>query len=240
MQFTSARNIVRMVSVYREPYLQLGVRASDVMEHFYRALQTPDRIALKDLITSGGSSFADHKLTINTFQGAGRIDITPGALIVELKDMIREAGHADVVKDHLLLCEETAHKALAGLGIAERFMRASIWLACEGGRPAAEAFLSEKGNAALKLDLRPYGNLKKEFAFQFNGLDAEKATKIGLGMELSSLANADLFVQFDHTRYGSPAVTASAKEQFVEAEKDLEALFHHVGLEPKKDNAGQP
>ena len=240
MQFTSVRNIVRMVSSYREPYLQLGVRASDVMEHFYRAIQTPDRIQLKDLITSGGSSYADLKLTINTFRGAGQIEITPAALFVELKDMIRKTGHADVVKDHLQLCEDTAHKALAGLDVAERLMRASIWLACEGGRPATEAFLAEKGNAALKLDLGIYGNMKKEFAVQFNGLDAGKATKIGLVMELSSPGDADLFVQFDHTRYGSPAVTATAKEQFEGAEKDLKALLHHVGLEPKKDNVGQP
>ncbi|MBU1213017.1 MAG: hypothetical protein KJ587_17370 [Alphaproteobacteria bacterium] len=239
MKFTFIRIDIGMVSVYREPYLQLGVRASDVMEQFYRALQGPDRIPLRDLITSGGSSYAELKLTINTFGGAGRIDITPGALIVELKDMIREARPAtDVVKEHLLLCEETAHKALTSLNVTERILRAGVWLACEGGRPATEAFLAEKGNAALQLDHGIYGNLKKEFTVRFHGLDVDKATKIGLALEVSSLEGADLFAEFDHTRYGSPSVTSSPKEQFQEAEKELMALLHHVGLEPEKIDAG--
>lgn len=239
MQFKRVRFIIGMVSVFREPYLQLGVQASDVMEHFYRAIQTPDRVPLWDLITSGGSSYADLKLTINTFRGGGRIEIRPDALFVELKDVIREAGYAEFAKDHLQLCEETAHKALKGLEIAERFMRASMWLACEGGRPAMEAFLAEKGNAALKLDQGAYGNLKKEFRIQFSGLDPSRATKISLYMERSSAEDADLFVQFEHTRYGSPVITTTAKEQFEEAEKELQSLIHHVGLEQKKDDAGQ-
>lgn len=239
MQYTGVRITIGMISIFREPYLQLGVEASDVMECFYHAIQTPHRLSLNDLITSGGSSYADLKLTINTFSGGGRIDITPGALIVDLRDVIREAAHADVAREHLQLCEDTAHKALKGLGISERFMRASMWLACEGGRPAMEAFLAEKGNAALKLDRAPYESLKKEFTLQFNGLDASKATKIGLGLQRSA-GDGDLFVQFEHTHYGSPVVTNPPREQFKEAEKELQALMLHVGLELKKDDAGQP
>jgi hypothetical protein len=239
MQFTVVRVTVGMVSIFREPYLQLGVRASDVMEQFYRAIQTPNRPALGDLITTGGNSYADLKLTINTFRSGGRIDITPGALIVDLRDVIRESGHADVAKEHLQLCEETARKALEHLEISERFMRASMWLDCEGGRPAMEVFLGEKGNAALKLDKAPYGGLQKEFTLQFNGLNASTATKLGLALQPSA-REGDLFVQFEHTHYGSPLVTKSAKEQFEDAEREMQALMLHVGLEPKKADAGQP
>lgn len=239
MQYTGVRITVGMLSIFREPYLQLGVQVSDVMEQFYHAIQTPQRLALSDLITTGGNSYADLKLTINTFRGGGRIDITPGALIVDLRDVVRESGHADVAKEHLQLCEDTAHKALKGLEISERFMRASMWLECEGGRPAMEAFLAEKGNAALKLDQAPYGTLKKEFTLQFNGLDASRATKVGLALQRSA-GEGDLFVQFEHTHYGNPVVTKSPKEQFEEAEKELQALMLHVGLEPKEADVGQP
>ncbi|WP_072386557.1 hypothetical protein [Hyphomicrobium sp. CS1BSMeth3] len=240
MQFTTTRIIVSMVSVFQEPYLQLGVQASDVMEQFYRAIQTPDRIPLRDLITSGGTSYADLRLTLNTFRGGGRIDITPGALIVELKDVISAAGHAEVAKEHLQLCEDTARKALKGLEISERLMRAGMWVSCEGGRPAMEAFLEEKGNAALKLEQPPYSALKKEFTLQFSGLDAARATKISLALERSSVADADLFVQFEHTRYGSPTLATTVTEQFEAAETELQALMGHMGLEPKKDDAAQP
>ena len=40
-------------------------------------------------------------------------------------------------------------------------MRANLWLACEGGPAAVEAFLGEKGNAALKLDQGAYAAFKK-------------------------------------------------------------------------------
>jgi hypothetical protein len=239
MQYTGVRITVGMVSVFREPYLQLGVQVSDVMEHFYHAIQTPQRLNLNDLITSGGNSYGDLKLTINTFRGGGRIDLTPGALIVDLKDLQGQVDLAEVAKDHLQLCEDTVHRALKGVEISERFLRASMWVACEGGPEAVEAFLGEKGNAALKLDVGPYGSLKKEFTLQFNGLDASKATKIGLGLQRSA-GDGDLFIQFDHTHYGSPVVTKSTKEQFDEAEKDLQALMLHVGLELKKDDARKP
>jgi hypothetical protein len=238
MQYTGGRLAVEMISSFREPYLRLGVQASDVMEHFYRVIQTPQRLSLRDLITSGGNSYADLRLTISTFGGSGRIDITPGALIVVVRDII-QAGHADLAKEHLQLCEETARKALKGLEISERSLRAHLWLACEGGRAAVETFLADKGNAALKLDQEPYGSLKKEFTLQFNGLDASKATKIGLLMQRSA-GDGDLFVQFEHAYYGSPLVTKSPKEQFEEGERYLKALMLHVGLEQKKDHAERP
>src|SRR5215472_10858740 len=111
MRYTSVRITIGMVSVFREPHLQLGVRASDVMEQFYRAIQTPNRPALRDLITAGGNSYADLKLTVNTFGGGGRIDITPGTLIVDLTN-VGDSGHADIAKEHLQLCEETTLRAL--------------------------------------------------------------------------------------------------------------------------------
>jgi hypothetical protein len=239
MQVTGVRTTIEMFSGFREPYLQLGVQASDVMEHFHRAIRTPDRPALSDMIVVGGNTYADLKLTINTFWGGGRIDIRPGVLLVELRNINRERNHSEIAKEHLQLCEDTARRALKGVEIAERMMRASMWVACEGGKPAMEAFIAEKGNAALKLDQGPYKSWTKEFTLQFTGLDAVKATKIGLGLQRSA-GEGDLFVQIDHTQYGSPVVTKSPKEQFEEAEQEFKALMRHVGLELKDADAGQP
>jgi hypothetical protein len=91
-------------------------------------------------------------------------------LFVELSDLHRETGYVEAAKEHLQLCENTLGKALKG--------GASMWLTCEGGPVAVEAFLGEKGNAALKLDQGPYAALKKEFALQFNALDAPTAKVI--------------------------------------------------------------
>jgi hypothetical protein len=119
---------------------------------------------------------------------------------------------------------------------SSNWKRANLWLACDGGPAAVEAFLGEKGNAALKLDQGTYGALKKEFTLQFNGLDASRATKVGLTLQ-RSMGEGDLFVQFDHTQYGTmPPV----RKQFEEAERELCSLLLHVGLEPRKDDADQP
>ena len=238
MLYSSVGITVAMVSVFREPVLQLGVRASDVMEKFYKAIQTSQQqLTLSDLLTFGGNSYGDLKLTINTFRGGGRIDITPGALSVDLRNILQKAGHAEVAKEHLQLCEDTIRKALTSVEISERHMRANQWVGCEGGAAAVEAFLAEKGNAALKLDQGAYANLKKEFTLQFNGLDTAKATKLGFVLQRST-GEGDLFVQFDHSQYGSPSVTQTVRQQFEEAEKALQALMLHVGLEPRRDHAG--
>jgi len=239
MHCTGVRITAGMVSVFREPHLRLGVVASDVMEHFYRAMRTPQHPMLSDLITSGGNSYADLKLTIRTFQGGGNIDITPGALLVDIRDVNQATAYSRIAKEHFQLCEEVTQVALKGVEIVERFMRASLWLACDGGRPAMEAFLAEKGNAALKLDKPPYNDLRKDFTLQFSGLDATKATKLTLAMQPSA-AGGDLFVQFEYTQYGKPVVVKSPTEQFEEAETELMALMLHVGLELQRDNAGKP
>jgi hypothetical protein len=226
-----------MISVLREPAFHLAMQASDIMEAFYKALQSTQRLSLSNLQTFGGNSYGDLKLTISTFRGGGRIDITAGALLIELSDLRQETGYMEVAKNHLQLCEDTLRKALS-VEISERSMRATMWLACEGGPGAVEAFLGEKGNAALKLDQGAYAGLKKEFAFQFNALDPSKATKVGLTL-MRSIGEGDLWLQFEHTHYGSPAVTQTVEKQFEEAKIGLDALMLHVGLEQKNDDAGQ-
>jgi hypothetical protein len=221
-----------MASIFREPLFQLGVHASDIMETFYKSLQSSQRLDLNDLRTFGGNSYADLKLTIKIRGGAGKIDITPSSLGVDLRE---HAGG----KEQFQLCEDTLRKALKDVEIKERRMRAHLWLVCDGGRAAAEAFLGEKGNAALKLDQGVYAALKKEFALQFSGLDASKAKHVGLLLERSA-TEGDLFLQYDHADLGSPGVTQTVTEQFEEAEKDLETLMLHVGLERKRDHAGSP
>jgi hypothetical protein len=237
MLYKSVRMTGVMVGVFCEPYLKLGLQASDVFEKFYKAIQTTQHLNLGDLQTSGGASYADLKLTINTFGGGGRIDITPGAMIVELRDVRREVGYAEVAKEHLQRCEDTLKKAIVGVELKERLMRVNLWADCDGGAQAAEAFLAEKGNAALKLDQAPYATLKKEFTLRFDGLDVPKSTKIGFLLQ-RSVGDGNLFVQFDHTVYGSPIVSHTVTQQFEHAETDLQSLMSHVGLEPRREDGG--
>jgi hypothetical protein len=235
MFYHPIRIVAQMVSVFREPELHLGVQASDVMETFYKALQRSQSLTLNDLLTFGGTSYGDLKLTIITFRGGGRIEITPGALFVHLSNVSRE-NYTEVAKEHLQDCENTLRNALKGVEIRERLMRASVWAACEGGSSAVEAFLGEKGNAALKLDQGAYAMWKKDFTFQFSGLDTSRAARLGLILERSK-TDGDLYVQFEHTQIGSPTVAQTVKQQFEDAEKELETLMLHVGLEPKKEDA---
>jgi hypothetical protein len=236
MLYSGIRLAALMVSVFREPMFQLAPQAPDIMETFYKVLGPSQRLSLNNLLTFGGNSYADLKLTINTFRGGGRIDITPGALFVELTDL-HQGSYVEAAKEHLQLCEDTLRKALKSVEISERSMRANMWLTCEGGPAAVETFLGKKGNAALKLDQGPYAALKKEFTLQFAGLDAPNATKVGLALQ-RSMGEGDLFVQFEHTHYGSPSVTETVEEQFEKAKTQLEALMLHVGLEPRKDDGG--
>jgi hypothetical protein len=220
-----------MLSLFREPDLRVGVKASDVMQTFYRALQASQRLNLGDFLTFGGNSYSELKLRINNpFQGADRIDITPGAMIVELREY-----NAGSTKDQLQLCENTLGAALNDVEISERLLRANMWVTCEGGSAAVEAFLAERGNAALKLDQGPYAAWQKEFTLQFFGLNAAKATKVGLILQRSA-GVGDLFVQFDHTYYISPGVAKRAREQVEEAESELETLIQHLGLKLEKGN----
>lgn len=239
MLYTPVRIIGVMVSAFSEPAFRLGVQASDVMEVFYRALKSSQNLTLNDLQTFGGNSYADLRLTINTFRGGGRVDITPGALIVEMRRAPGETNYLEVAKEHLQLCENTLRRALPAVEISNRLLQAHLWMACEGGSAAMEAFLEEKGNAALKFDQGAYAALKKEFKIQFNGLDASKATMLGLDLERST-GEGDLFLRFSHRQYGSPALTQAVTEQFETARKELQTLMLHVGLEPKRDDHGRP
>jgi hypothetical protein len=218
------RSNVALASLFREPVFGLGVHASAIMETFYKALQPSQQLTLNDLLTFGGNSYAELRLLINI--RGGQIEIRPTFLGVEHRDDPPRA------KEQFQLCEETLRKALKDVEISERRMRANLWLACDGGAQAVEAFLGEKGNAALKLDQGVYLDLKKEFSLRFTGLDASKAKKVGLLLERST-TEGDLFLQYDHAHLGSPGVTQTVTDQFEEGQKDLETLMLHVGLEPK-------
>jgi hypothetical protein len=205
------------------------------MQAFYQAFQVSHK-NLADFLTFGGNSYGDLRLRINNpFPGADRIDITPGALLVELREY-----NAGSIRHQLQLCEDTLGAVLNNVEISERSLRANMWVACEGGSAAAEAFLRERGNAALKLDQGPYASWQKEFTLQFSGLNASKATRVGLIVQRAVPGVGDLFVQFNHTSYGSPDVAKRANEQVEEAESELETLVQHLGLKLEKGNAGRP
>ena len=96
MIYSVSRTAVSMASTFSEPIFQLGVHASEIMETFYKSLQSSQRLELKDLLTAGGTSYADLKLIIRMPGGAGQIDITPSFLAVTLR-IVRGEGAFPVV-----------------------------------------------------------------------------------------------------------------------------------------------
>jgi hypothetical protein len=234
--YSGGRLDLAMVSLFKEPLLQLGVRASEIMASFYQAIQDFPKPNLNDLLTQGGNSYADLKLTIKTFGGNGSIEITPGALITKLQNLKQTVGDAKAAKTHFAWSERTLAKAIDNVEISERLLRASIWLRCDGGTQAVERFLNAKGNAAFKLDAGSYEQLQKEFTLQFSGLDASRATKVSLLLQ-RSVVEWDLYFQYDHTLIGSPVVAVPVAEQFDEGEKELRSLMEHLGLKQNENDA---
>lgn len=225
------RLIVGMVCNFREPVLKLGLLATSVFENFYRRIGQTQKLNMTDLQSFGGTSYADLKLSIRTFGGEGRVDVTPTALIVEVNDVVRTRESVNAIKEHLQVCEASLQSAIPDVQLAERLLRTNLWLDSDGGADSVNKFMAARGNAALKLDQGPYAALKKDYTLQFEGLDLEKATRIGLTMQRSYVDVGDLYLQFDHSITGSPELQQSSDDHIVKAEEELKALLDHLGLE---------
>ena len=208
MKYTDGLLSLTMLSAFSRPFLKLGVKAVDIMEAYYSVLQTPRPPTMSELLTAGGNSYADLKLTAVTFGGQGRVDVTPTALVVDIRDASRTVGGAQQAKEHFALCESTLASAMEGVEFSERVLRAQVFLTCEGGAKAVEQFIAEKGEGAFKLTPSPVTEWTKQYSLEFRAVDPSTSSRLQLKVE-PAVALRDLFVEFTHTAIGSPIVALS-------------------------------
>ena len=226
-----------------EPYLLLPTKLAEVFDTFYKALSPRHRISLTDMQSIGGNSFGDLKLTINVFSGNGRIDITPTGLITDLRNLVQTDEDLKVIRDYLVTCEHSLITALRKdekpLGeILQRDVRANVWIECEKGRDAAEAWLIERGSAALTIANDAFGGLKREYTLQIHLVDEKGTRRLGVGIQKSLLADVGhLFLACEHQLHRKDEALGPMDAHFDRAYAELEDLLRQLGLEPARDNA---
>lgn len=242
MRFKIARLNLLVGIQLLEPYLLLPTRLAEVFDIFYKALSPRHPISLTDMQSIGGNSFGDLKLTINVFGGNGRIDITPTGLITDLRNLVQSDEDLKAIRDYLVTCEQsliaalrTSEKAFAG--ILQRDIRANAWIECEEGKEAAEAWLIERGNLALKLPKGAFADLKREYTLQIHLIDDKGTRRLGVGIQRSQLEIGHLFLACEHQLHRKDDALGPMDAHFDRAYAELEDLLRQLGLEPARDNA---
>jgi len=225
-----------------EPYLLLPKRLPEVFDAFYKALSPRHRISLTDMQSIGGNSFGDLKLTINVFNGNGRIDITPTGLITDLRDLVSTDEDLKAIRDYLASCELSLVAALrtdemALAEILQRDIRANAWIECEEGKEAAEAWLVERGNLALKLAKGAFTDLKREYTLQVHLIDDKGTRRLGVGIQRSQLDIGHLFLACEHQLHRKDDTLGPMDAHFDRAYTELEDLLRQLGLEPARTDA---
>jgi hypothetical protein len=216
-----------MASAYQKPAFRLGVKSIELIAAYYDALSESQNLSPADLSVSGGTLYSDLKVGVNTFDGQGRIEITAGALVVDLTRL--NLNDVVLLRDHLQLCEDTMKQVLDDVQLSERTMRANVWVSLEGGSNAASEFLSRRGNAAFSLNDSKYAHKDTEFMLQFRSLDLDSTSVFSFFIERSR-AEGDLYIQFDHSLRGAPVAARRASDQVDDAREELGIILRHLGL----------
>jgi hypothetical protein len=224
-----------------EPYLLLAKRLPDVFDAFYKALSPRHRIFLTDMQSVGGNSFGDLKLTINVFNGHGRIEVTPTGLITDLRNLVQTDEDLKVIRDYLVTCEQALVASIgtdekASTELQQRDFRANLWIDCEEGREAAEAWLRTRGEKALELQTATYPDMLPEFTLQIHLQDKNGRVRMGVGIQRSQVEIGHLYLACEHQLYRKDAALGPMDANFDRAYADLEGLLRSLGLEPARDN----
>ena len=224
-----------------EPYLLLPKRLPEVFEAFHKALSPRHRMLLTDMQSVGGNSFGDLKLTINVFNGNGRIEITPSGLITDLRDLVRTDEDMKAIRDYLVTCEHALIAAIRAdektpVDLLQRDFRANLWIECEEGKEAAEAWLLDRGKEALQLRADAYPEMRREFTLQVHLVDEKGRGRIGLGIQRSQVEIGHLYVACEHQLHRKEEALGPMDANFDRAYADLEGLLRAVGLEPARDD----
>src|SRR5262245_8083920 len=106
MRFKIARVNLLVGVQLLEPFLLLPKRLPEIFDALYRALSARHHLLLSDLHSTAGNSYNDLKLTVNVFDGKGRIDVTPAGFVTDLRDLIQTEDDLKVIRDFLVTTEQ--------------------------------------------------------------------------------------------------------------------------------------
>jgi hypothetical protein len=225
-----------------KPYLLLPKRLPEVFDAFFEALSPRHRVLLTDMQSVGGNSFGDLKLTINVFNGSGRIEITPSGFVTDLRDLVHTDDDLKVIRDYLVTCEQAL---ITGIGtdekesteLLQRDIRAYLWIESEDGKEAAEAWLRNRGEKALALKADTYPDMNAEFTLQVHLQSRNGNVRMGVGIQRSLGPVGHLYLACEHQSHRKEEALAPMDKNFDKAYADLEGLLRSVGLEPARDDA---
>jgi hypothetical protein len=233
MHYTFVRMRVTYRADFREPYLQLPGKAVDVLDGYFKALHPRYTIDLKDLQSSGGTSFGDVKVAVNALAGRARVELTPAAMVVDFQNVTREPDDAATVRDFMVIAEGTLGAKLPGVVIQQRVIRAAAWLKLEEGGEAAERFLRERGDAALKLNEGRYKDWSSQYTLEAE-LNDQKGKRLVVLFQRSGYPDeSDLFVRGDYVVTDRGEGLKPFNEEFDGAFDEFGELLKHVGLKMK-------
>lgn len=224
-----------------EPYLLLPKRLPEVFDAFYKALSPRHRMLLTDMQSVGGNSFGDLKLTINVFNGSGRIEITPSGFVTDLRNIGSTNEDLKAVGDYLVTCEQALLASIstdkkASTELLQRDFRANLWIECEEGKEAADGWLRSRGERALELQADVYSDMRVEFTLQVHLQSKDGKVRMGVGIQRSLVEIGHLYLACEHLLQRKEEALGPMETNFDRAYADLEGLLRSVGLEPATDN----
>lgn len=224
-----------------EPYLLLPKVTPEVFDKFYKALSPRHRMLLTDMQSTGGNTFGDVKLTINVYNGNGKIEITPSGLVTDLRNLIQTEEDLKAVKDYLVTCEQTLVAAVrqsenVPVDIVQRDIRANVWIECEEGQEAAAKWLEVRGNKGLQLAADAYPGMRREYTLQVHLMDENGTSRLGVGIQRSQVDVGHLYLACEQQSYRKVEPLGPIDAQFDRAYGDLEGLMRNLGLEPARDD----
>ena len=224
-----------------EPHLMLPKRLPEVFEAFYKALSPRHRMQLTDMQSEGGNTYGDLKLSINVFNGKGRIEITPGGLTTDLRDLVQSEEDRLAMRDYLVTCEQTLTASAktddqSPVQILQRDIRANFWIDCEEGKEAAETWLLQRGDSAARLANDAFADMKREYTFQISLIDEQGARRLGVGIQKSHVVLGHLYLACEHQMHRKGQALRPMDDHFDLAYAEVEQLLRQLGLEPASDD----
>lgn len=231
MRYKIIRMHVRSNVAFREPCFELPSKAVEVLAGFYKALHPRYMVDLRDLQTSGGTSFGDVKLTVAALGGRARVELTPTVMVTDLQNL--GAGNDDLalLRDYLTIAEEQLGSILPAVALQQRLIRAVAWLKIDEGKAEALRVLKERGDAALGLSGERYRDWSSSYSLSVNLTD-RRGKELNLLLEQSGYPEeSDLFARGDYVVTDRGEGLASVGGELERAFSEFEEFLNHIGLE---------
>jgi len=231
MHYKIIRMDVRSIVAFREPSFDLPTKAVEVLAGFYKALHPRYAIELKDLQTSGGTSFGDVKLTVAALGGRARVELTPMVMTSDLQNLEGNSEYQNLLCDFMSIAEERLKSSLSSVVLQQRFIRAVAWLKIDEGKEDALRLLKERGDAALELEGGQYKDWSRSYSLGVNLADG-KGRELNVLLEPSGYPDvSDLFARGDYIITDRGEGLREVSDELESAFAEFEGFLKHIGLE---------